>query len=176
MASMPAGGVNFMGNGYQRTKAVAYAHKWAYGRNPAYYDYENIGGDCTNFASQCLHAGGGIMNFTPTFGWYYLDANRKAPAWTGVEYLYRFLTREKNSPGPIAELCSITALRPGDLIQLSFDGQTFHHCPVVVAAGNPAAPENILLAAHSYDADNRPLSTYDYRKVRFLHITGVIDL
>ena len=60
---------------YNRREAVAYAHRWAYGRNPAYYDYEHLGGDCTNFASQCIYAGCGIMNFTPTFGWYYIDAN-----------------------------------------------------------------------------------------------------
>lgn len=32
---------------YNRDKAVAYAHRWAYDRNPAYYDFSNIGGDCT---------------------------------------------------------------------------------------------------------------------------------
>ena len=35
---------------------VNYARKWAFSRNPAYYDFENIGGDCTNFVSQCLYA------------------------------------------------------------------------------------------------------------------------
>ena len=39
---------------YDRAAAVLYAHQWAYGRNPAFYDYENLGGDCTNFASQYL--------------------------------------------------------------------------------------------------------------------------
>ena len=34
---------------YDRSAAVLYAHQWAYGRNPAFYDYENLGGDCTNF-------------------------------------------------------------------------------------------------------------------------------
>ena len=29
---------------YDRRAAVAYAHAWAYGRNPAFYDYEQIGG------------------------------------------------------------------------------------------------------------------------------------
>lgn len=38
---------------YDRRAAVLYAHRWAYGRNPAFYDYEGLGGDCTNFASQC---------------------------------------------------------------------------------------------------------------------------
>ena len=37
---------------YDRAAAVAYAHRWALGRNPQFYDYEEIGGDCTNFASQ----------------------------------------------------------------------------------------------------------------------------
>ena len=41
---------------YDRRAAVLYAHRWAYGRNPAFYDYEHLGGDCTNFASQCIYA------------------------------------------------------------------------------------------------------------------------
>lgn len=71
---------------YDRAAAVAYAHKWAYGRNPEYYDYSEIGGDCTNFASQCLYQGAPVMNYTPTYGWYYIDANQKAPAWSGVHF------------------------------------------------------------------------------------------
>ena len=35
---------------------IAYARKWAFSRNPAYYDFDDIGGDCTNFISQCLQA------------------------------------------------------------------------------------------------------------------------
>ena len=41
---------------YDREAAVLYAHQWAYGRNPLFYDYELLGGDCTNFASQCIYA------------------------------------------------------------------------------------------------------------------------
>ena len=161
---------------YDRDAAVAYAHRWAYGRNPNYYDYENIGGDCTNFASQCIYAGCGVMNYTPTFGWYYFDANRKAPAWTGVTYLYHFLTRTERSVGPIAEEQEINALKPGDIVQLSFDGVSFQHSPVVVAVGKRGDPEEILLAAHSEDADNRPLSTYSYVTARYLHILGAYRL
>ena len=161
---------------YQRAKAVSYAHRWAYGRNPSYYDYEKLGGDCTNFASQCLHAGGGIMNYTPTFGWYYISANRKAPAWTGVPYLFNFLTRKEKTVGPAGKVCGLGDLLPGHLVQLSFDGSSFRHCPVVVSVGQPVQPSSILLAAHSYDADYRPLSTYDYQDIRCLHITGVWEV
>lgn len=159
---------------YDRTAAVLYARRWAYGRNPAFYDYENLGGDCTNFASQCIFAGSGVMNFTPTFGWYYIDSNQKAPAWTGVPYLWNFLTRRGPSVGPVGEPCGLEDLRPGDLIQLSFKGESFQHSPIVVSVGRPVTPDNVLIAAHSYDADNRPLSTYEYQKSRFLHILGTM--
>ena len=159
---------------YDRKAAVLYAREWAYGRNPRFYDYENLGGDCTNFASQCIFAGCGVMNFTPTFGWYYIDANQKAPAWTGVEYLWNFLTRKTFSVGPVGEVCEIEKLRPGDLVQLSFKGQTYQHSPVVVSVGVPGTLDNVLVAAHSYDALDRPLSTYEFRDIRFLHITGTV--
>ena len=158
---------------YHRADAVAYAHRWAFGRNPAYYDYESLGGDCTNFASQCLRAGGAVMNYTPTFGWYYINGNRKAPAWTGVPYLYNFLTRPERSVGPAGELCGLGDLYPGDLVQLSFDGNSFRHCPIVVSTGRPVQPSTVLVAAHSYDADYRPLSSYDYQELRCVHITGI---
>lgn len=43
---------------YNPEKAIAYAQKWAYSRNPIYSDYSDLGGDCANFVSQCLIAGG----------------------------------------------------------------------------------------------------------------------
>ena len=76
--------------------------------------------------------------------------------------------------GPIGEPCGLEQLRQGDLIQLSFKGTEFQHSPIVVSVGNPATPENVLIAAHSYDADNRPLSTYEYREIRFVHILGTM--
>ena len=158
---------------YDRLAAVDYAHQWAYGRNPNYYDYEMIGGDCTNFASQCLFAGCQTMDYTPTFGWYYMDANRKAPAWTGVRYLDQYLTRSRLSPGPIGREVTLQELMPGDILQLSFDGQSYQHSPIVVAIGKKTVTvQNIYVAAHSADSDNRPLSTYSFQAVRCLHIIG----
>ena len=84
---------------FDRTAAVNYARRWALGRNPAYYDFENVGGDCTNFASQCLFAGAKIMNYKPVLGWYYNSSSDRTPSWSGVEYLYNFLTNNK-SIGP----------------------------------------------------------------------------
>lgn len=157
---------------YDREKALAYAHTWAYRRNPNYFDYEELGGDCTNFASQCLYAGTGVMNNTPTYGWYYFDANQKAPAWTGVPYFYQFITRTAINPGPFGIETSLEKLLPGDFVQLRFNRSVFGHTPIIVAMGNPPTLSNTLIAAHSYDADWRPLDTYYYQEIRFLHIIG----
>ena len=120
---------------YDRQKAVEYARRWAMDRNPEYYDYTNIGGDCTNFASQVLYAGYGQMNFKPTFGWYYIDANRKSPSWTGVNELYNFLITNRG-PGPKAVEVSIEEIQPGDLVQFDFDGDgRFDHTPVITDTG-----------------------------------------
>lgn len=159
---------------YDRRAAVAYAHRWAYSRNPRYYDYEDIGGDCTNFASQCLYAGSKVMNFTPTFGWYYIDANNKAPAWTGVPYFYNFLTRQERSIGPFGVETEMQLMIPGDFVQIRFENrEVFSHTPVIVSVGDPPTLSNILVAAHSVDADWRPVDTYPFQEIRFLHVLGV---
>ena len=158
---------------YNRQAAVAYAHRWAYHRNPDFYNFDELGGDCTNFASQCLYAGAGVMDYTPTFGWYYNSQYSRAPAWTGVPFFYNFLTRKKETPGPVGEEAEPAGLLPGDFAQLRFAPGPFAHNPVIVSVGSPPALDNILVAAHSEDADYRPLSTYPIQGVRFLHIVGV---
>ena len=158
---------------YDRQAAVDYAHRWAYHRNPQFYNFDELGGDCTNFASQYLFAGTGVMNYTPTFGWYYNSQYNRAPAWTGVSFFYNFLTRKKDSPGPVGEEVDVNGVRPGDFVQLSFANGIFTHNPVIVEVNGIPLPENILVAAHTEDADYRPLNTYPIEVVRFLHVLGV---
>ncbi|MCL2810848.1 MAG: amidase domain-containing protein [Clostridia bacterium] len=147
---------------------MAYAREWALKRNPAYLDFESLGGDCTNFASQVLHAGGLAMDRTLIYGWYYTDAYRRTASWTGVEYLYRHLLG-LDTDRPRATVVGLESIRPGDIVQLTFTGQRYQHSPVVVAVEG-TSPQGILLAAHTYDAIDRPLSTYDYNGLRPIHI------
>ena len=152
---------------YNRDAAVAYARKWALGRNSQYYNFENIGGDCTNFASQCIYAGALTMNFTPVFGWYYRSSYDRAASWSGVEFLYKFLINNQGI-GPYARIVPQSQAEPGDIVQLGTANGSFYHSPVITAV----MPE-ILVAAHTYDALDRPLSSYIYEMARFIHIEGV---
>ncbi len=152
---------------YDRASAVAYGMRWAYRRNPLFYDFTEIGGNCTNFTSQCILAGCCTMNFTETFGWYYVSPEDRAPSWTGVEYLYNFLTSNEDV-GPFGEEADTSRLVPGDVVQLAGDNGDFYHSLLVVGtdSGEP------LLAAQSNDAFAKPLSAYNFSTARGIHILG----
>lgn len=152
---------------YNRAAAKNYARKWALGRNDMYYDFSSIGGDCTNFASQCIYAGSRVMNFTPVFGWYYISLGNRSPAWSGVEYLYNFLVNNK-SVGPYGYEVAEDEVQIGDIVQLGRSNGDFYHTPVITEI----KPE-ILVAAHSDDALDRPLYSYNYERARFIHIHAV---
>lgn len=152
---------------YNRTNIYQYAKKWALSRNPRYYNYDYLGGDCTNFVSQCIYAGCGQMNYNSLNGWYYINANDKSPSWTGVEFLYDFLISNKGA-GPKGEETSIDKLEIGDVIQLSFDGFRFSHGLIVVQNGNSI--ENTLIAAHTYDVFDKKVVDYSFEKYRCIHL------
>ena len=104
---------------YNRQKAVDYARRWALNRNPAFYDFQAIGGDCTNFASQCLYAGAEIMNYTPVTGWYYRSASDRTASWTDTEYL--------STPGITAVAPTIfSAAHTYDALDVPLSSYTYH--------------------------------------------------
>lgn len=153
---------------YDRDAAVTYAKRWAYGRNPAFYNFDAVGGDCTNFASQCLLAGGAVMNYLPVKGWFYNSSSDRTASWTGVEYLYNFLTSNEGL-GPFAREVKYEELDIGDLLQLGRATGDYYHTPIVCGFRNGVP----LVAAHSYNAYGEPLTSYRYERIRFLHIEGV---
>lgn len=156
---------------YDRNKAVAYAHQWAFKRNPRYLNFTGIGGDCTSFISQCILAGGAKMNYKKTFGWYYNSANDRAPSWTGVQYLYNFLINN-HEVGPNAREIGIERIEPGDVVQLSFYSGVHTHSLMVVEIGARPDLDNVLIATHTNDSDYRPLSTYTVSSYRYLKINA----
>lgn len=157
-----------MPNGYDPQLAVDYAKKWALGRNPDYLDFHTLGGDCTNFISQCLYAGCAVMNFTPVYGWYYRTGNDRTASWTGVEYLYRFLTQNQGA-GPYAQEVSLMQAHVGDVIQLAQRNAAYTHTGLIVARN---ANGELFLAAHTNDVWMQPLSAYRQPLRRVLHILG----
>ena len=157
---------------YDRQKAVDYAKEWAYKRNPKYYNFDNVGGDCTSFISQCIYAGAGIMNYKKHIGWYYNSSSDRTASWSWVEFLYDFLIKNK-SIGPRAIKTDIKELQIGDIVQLKFtNNDRFSHSLIIIdKKGNRL--EDIYIATHTEDAYYRKLSTYIFQDIRFIHIVDI---
>lgn len=125
------------------TEACNYAEKFALNYNPQYKSFAGIGGDCTNFMSQILHAGG----FKQTNTW-----KPYTHSWIRVQELYVYLTTQKLG----TKLSSDKSLDRGCLIQFYTPsmGRFFHNGFITYKLQN----NDCLYCTHSYDKLNYPLS------------------
>ena len=153
---------------YLRENALLYASRYALSGNKLFASYAGIGGNCTNFVSQCIYAGSCKMNYKPTFGWYYISMNERSPSWTGVEYFYNFITTNTDV-GPFGREMMPDEAEVGDVIQLGKNEDGFYHTLLIVGFEE----DDPLVAAQTDDAFARPLSTYDYDYSRYIKILGV---
>ena len=153
---------------YLRERAVEYAERYAFSQNPLFSNFRGIGGNCTNFVSQAIYAASCVMNYTPTFGWYYISLDDRSPSWTGVDYFYNFMTGN-SGVGPFARVVTLDGSEIGDVIQLGRNTDGFYHTLLIVGYDG----EDPLVAAQTDDAYARPLSTYTYDFLRVLKIEGI---
>lgn len=153
---------------YDRLSSKLYAKRWANDRNPAYFNFDRLGGDCTNFVSQCVFSGAKIMNFDKNNGWYYSSINNRAPAWTGVKFFHDFLTKNKGF-GPFGAETNAYNANIGDVIFLINNKNEYYHTLFL----SDKKGEKLFCSAHTFDAYNRPLESYLYYRAEFVHILGV---
>ena len=109
---------------YVPQKAVDYADKYWNNYNDFYPNYNSIGGDCANFVSQCLQAGGLPMNGS----WYHaVTGCTRSSSWTYANTLYTYL----------AENCgSVVELYPADSGYTNQNGKAVNPANVI-RVGDP---------------------------------------
>ncbi|MBE6541652.1 MAG: hypothetical protein E7672_04315, partial [Ruminococcaceae bacterium] len=81
---------------------------------------------------------------------------------------YNFITSNKEV-GPYGREASAGELEIGDVIQLGNAAGMYYHTLIVTGFSQ----DGYLVAAHSNDALDRPISTYDYYAARFIKIDGI---
>lgn len=123
--------------------ACNYAETFALNPNLKYKSFENIGGDCTNFISQILFAGGLKQN------------NSWKPytmPWIRVEDLYLYLTKNNLA----IDISKENSLSRGCIIQFYTPGigRYFHNGFITYELEN----NDFLYCCHSYNKLNYPLS------------------
>lgn len=123
--------------------ACSYAEKFALNPNPSYKYFDGIGGDCANFISQIIHAGG----ISKAKAW-----TPYTNAWIRVEDLYSYLTDHKLG----FTLPNDSLLNKGCLIQFYAPamGRYFHSGFITYKLPN----NDCLYCCHSYNKLNYPLS------------------
>lgn len=123
--------------------ACSYAEKFALNPNPDYTDFSKNGGDCTNFVSQIIHAGG--IKYSPSWTPY-------SNAWLRVEELFTYLT----SKGIGHSLPKNTSLSRGNVIQFYTPsiGRYFHSGFITYELED----NDFLYCCHTYNKLNYPLS------------------
>lgn len=160
---------------FDRNKMYNYAAANWNSRPSNWGNFDGYGGDCTNFISQILYAGGAPMDTTGNLTWYYYSMSNRAPAWTSVQYLYNYLINN-DYIGPQGYTSSgyVYTAQKGDIIQVDFtkDG-TYEHslCIVQHSAGTTTSTK---VAAHSNNSWNRPLSDYSGNK-RWILLSGYME-
>ena len=100
---------------YDRDAAVAYARQYALSYNPQYANYKSSTGaagrgDCMNFVSQCLHAGGMPIK-QQGFLWYGAKSGSSS-SWKGVDSFLAYIRQSFGSPRLLFE-CNARKLEKG---------------------------------------------------------------
>ncbi|MGL4336404.1 MAG: amidase domain-containing protein [Turicibacter sp.] len=166
-------------NEYNRKEAVSYAKKWALGRNRQFHDYENYGGDCTNFISQCIFSGGipfDSVGSDMVKKWYWYSDSVRTPSWTSATSFRRYLlsnnVQDTHNFGIYAKSSSFYEVELGDLVQKKVDGVITHTMIITGIIFNENDEiTDYLLCQHSDDYLDIPLSQKD-GELSFIKIMG----
>ena len=186
---------------YDRVDALMYIITYdGSARNPRFYDYSAIGGDCQNFGSQCIWYGlGGVNDASMIDGkyfpmvdngktdprsWYSTSIKYDTPntyVWTGVDHFDDYIDDSGyNIQGPYGTIYSgIAYAERGDLIQIRANSTSdYHHTYVVYGVQGTAGSrtkDDIWVSSHTADRSNEKLSdccSYSLSNMRTIHIIG----
>ncbi len=141
---------------YDRKRAVQYCYRHVLAPNPEYANMDAMGGggDCTNFTSQCLFAGGWTMDYRQTgydTEWWYrrigtdrydsLANDWWSCTWSLPALLEKYLAINGGRPLDLLKRPSMAArLRLGDMIFYDWDGDGLFDHSVLVTKRRQGVP------------------------------------
>lgn len=160
---------------YNREAALNYANEYVTKRNPAYQAYDDGGGNCMNFASQTMYAGGIPLDKTGSATWYHQSTMNKGIgktySWTSTNYFYSY-AKNNTGYGLVSEVdANLFTAEPGDIAQVGFDG--YSHTTIVVGqVKKDDKVVDVLINCNTLSLENYPLLAYVYQNKRLIKILG----
>lgn len=165
---------------YDRGKAKAYIDAYWKNYNPAYPSFHQGGGDCANFISQVLYAGGmpwiddkNPANYRKSTNWYCKPGATNKDSDKRITFSWKIAAVFKahwikrvemhKMYGYAEAIPNINALAdsvfPGDVVQFCYSSGVPYH--TLAVTGFNRDPEyhimDIVLASHDVDSNNRSL-------------------
>ena len=166
-----------------RAAAEEYALKYALTRNSdKWYVFDELGGNCQNFGSQVIHAGGVPMDRKGDEIWKYYDIESdeskkrkgRSPSWSGVTNFYEY-AKTNTGYGLCAKVdANIYTAEAGDIMQVGDGTGDYVHTivslgPIKDGDGNII---DINTVSNTTDRKNYPLSAYNCPYMRLIKIYG----
>ncbi|GAA3309687.1 hypothetical protein GCM10020295_75000 [Streptomyces cinereospinus] len=153
----PSNPKNFTAGGYDYKAMAAYAEKYWSTYNTAYPDFngQGAGGDCTNFVSQSLKAGGWkhvpgyVYDYTRWFG----TADIQSHSFVGVNEWSWFALNSQR----VTSLANVHQMDVGDVLQVDFDRDgSKDHTMIVTYRSRQGVP---YLTYHSTNTYRRSVAS-----------------
>lgn len=134
---------------YNVAAAVSYSDTYALNYNTAYYNFNSLGGDCANFTSQCINAGGMpqvVGSVYGTNGWFYVKSNNRSATWTGANSLRTWMA---NNRGVLVDNPSDSQIYTGSPVFYDWDKSgTYDHAAFCVGKNAEGVP---VINSHNAD-------------------------
>lgn len=139
---------------YNVSKAIAYADKYCINYNSSYNSYKGRGGDCANFVSQCLYAGG----FKQDSVWY-----RHSVAWINVmKQIAHF-----KAYGTFLNANNGNLIK-GNPIYFDWNGDgTYDHATICVGRNNNGVA---ILDSHTKDLYHATWTNWSFKKAATIQL------
>lgn len=159
-------------NNYSVQDAIDYANRYYENYNPAYPDWNAYGGDCANFISQCLHAGGVQMKGRPgtatqatnLSNWFSAGNQRNvrnvSSTWRGADAFRHYWMKHANYY-KVFSAVGTEAYKfghKGDFISLLARGGNAYHTLLII--DYDTSETDFIVATHTYDTNTNRLSGY----------------
>jgi len=149
-------------SGYNGAAAASYADTYWQNYNPAWPSFTNSGGDCTNFVSQALHAGGIAMRTSPQYSgdaaWYMLKSKHRwsyAVTWVNAQDNSIFTLQHLPRVNQVASYFGIAPgqrmpdnAAQGDIVLYDFNNDGVYDHEAIVTASDDGNTSWDLVDAH----------------------------
>lgn len=159
-------------NAYDRDRALSYMQTYCDHRNEVWHAYDDVGGNCMNFGSQILLAGGIPMDYEGSAKWYWNSVNKVDLSFINVGNFVDY-ARTNEGFGLVADMdAGYYTGEVGDL--LIFGVNSSRHTTAICGVVRDAEGNVIdyLLCSNTTNYRNFPAGAYYYTGQRLVKIYG----